>query len=142
MMGDHVIGHELTHAFQYDITGTGRATSLGALPAATQLPLWFIEGMAEYASIGPVDALTAMWMCGALADTAKDTLPTFKQLDDPRYFPYRYGHSLLAYVAGRWGDRSIAQLLRVAGRRRGMEPATWGAALRSISVMFWAITTW
>ncbi len=41
---DHVIGHELTHAFQYDITGTGRSVSLGALPAATQLPLWFIEG--------------------------------------------------------------------------------------------------
>ena len=51
---DHVIGHELVHAFQYDITGNGRPNSLGALPAASQLPLWFIEGMAEYLSIGPV----------------------------------------------------------------------------------------
>ena len=42
---DHVIGHELTHAFQYDITGQ-RA---GGMPAAAALPLWFIEGMAEYA---------------------------------------------------------------------------------------------
>jgi hypothetical protein len=40
---DHVIGHELVHAFQYDITGSGRAVSLGSLPAASQLPLWFIE---------------------------------------------------------------------------------------------------
>ena len=45
---NHVIGHELTHAFQYDITGSGRGGSLGGMPAATALPLWFIEGMAEY----------------------------------------------------------------------------------------------
>jgi Tol biopolymer transport system component len=124
-LGDlnHVIGHELTHAFQYDITGGGRSATLGALPAATDLPLWFIEGMAEYMSLGPVDAPTAMWLRGALADTAKDSLPTFRQLDDPRYFPYRYGHALLAYIAGHWGDRAIGQLLRRAGRRRGMDIA-------------------
>jgi hypothetical protein len=120
---DHVIGHELTHAFQYDITGNGRSGSLGGMPAATALPLWFIEGMAEYLSLGPIDPPTAMWMRGAIQGTAKDSLPTFRQLDDPRYFPYRYGHALLAYVAGHWGDRAIGQLLRSAARRRGMEPA-------------------
>jgi hypothetical protein len=120
---DHVIGHELVHAFQYDITGGGRPTNLGAPPGATALPLWFIEGMAEYLSLGPIYAPTAMWMRGAIQDTAKDTLPSFRQLDDPRYFPYRYGHALLAYVAGRWGDQAIGQLLRRAGRRRGVEPA-------------------
>ncbi|HEX6432744.1 MAG TPA: BamA/TamA family outer membrane protein, partial [Gemmatimonadales bacterium] len=119
---DHVIGHELVHAFQYDMTGSGRST-LGALPGATALPLWFIEGMAEYLSLGPVHAPTAMWMRGAVQDTGKDTLPTFRQLEDPRYFPYRYGHALLSYVAGQWGDQAIGQLLRRAGRRRGVEPA-------------------
>jgi hypothetical protein len=120
---DHVIGHELVHAYQYDITGSGRPTNLGALPAATELPLWFIEGMAEYLSLGPIHGPTAMWMRGALQDTTKDTLPTFRQLEDPRYFPYRYGHALLAYVAGQWGDQAIGQLLRRAGRRRGVDIA-------------------
>jgi hypothetical protein len=115
---DHVIGHELVHAFQYDITGSGRSTSLGALPAASQLPLWFIEGMAEYLSIGPVAPQTAMWMRGALADSGRDTLPSFRQLEDPRYFPYRYGHAFLAWIAGHWGDHVIGQLLRAAGQRR------------------------
>jgi hypothetical protein len=115
---DHVIGHELVHAFQYDITGNGRPTSLGALPGASQLPLWFIEGMAEYLSIGPVAPQTAMWMRGALADTGRDTLPSFSQLEDPRYFPYRYGHAFLAWIAGHWGDHVMGQLLRGAGRRR------------------------
>ncbi len=120
---DHVIGHELVHAFQYDITGNGRPNSLGALPAATQLPLWFIEGMAEYLSIGPTAPQTAMWMRGALADTGRDTLPSFTQLDNPRYFPYRYGHAFLAWVAGHWGDQVIGQLLRGAGRRRDVGQA-------------------
>ncbi|HZN97886.1 MAG TPA: hypothetical protein VFB61_09180, partial [Gemmatimonadales bacterium] len=120
---DHVIGHELTHAFQYDMTGSGRGTSLGALPGATSLPLWFIEGMAEYLSLGPINAPTAMWMRGAVEDTGKDSLPSYRQLDDPRYFPYRYGHALLSYVAGHWGDQAIGQLLRRAGRRRGVDQA-------------------
>jgi WD40 repeat protein len=120
---DHVIGHELVHAFQYDITGNGRPNSLGALPAASQLPLWFIEGMAEYLSIGPEAPQTAMWMRGALADSGKDTLPSFNQLEDPRYFPYRYGHAFLAWIAGHWGDHVIGQLLRGAGQRRDVASA-------------------
>ena len=56
---DHVLGHELVHAFQYDITGTNVS---GNTAGALGLPLWFIEGMAEYLSIGPVDPHTAMWM--------------------------------------------------------------------------------
>ena len=120
---DHVIGHELVHAFQYDITGSGRPNSLGALPAATQLPLWFIEGMAEYLSIGPAAPQTAMWMRGALADSGRDSMPSFNQLENPRYFPYRYGHAFLAWVAGHWGDQVIGQLLRGAGRRRDIAVA-------------------
>ncbi|HEU4682711.1 MAG TPA: BamA/TamA family outer membrane protein [Gemmatimonadales bacterium] len=120
---DHVIGHELVHAFQYDITGSGRPNSLGALPAASQLPLWFIEGMAEYLSIGPAAPHTAMWMRGALADTTRDSLPSLSQLEDPRFFPYRYGHAFLAWIAGHWGDQVIGQLLRGAGRRRDVAVA-------------------
>ena len=58
---DHVIGHELVHAFQYDVTGAG-GRGPGGMPTATQMPLWFIEGMAEYLSLGPLDPNTAMWM--------------------------------------------------------------------------------
>src|SRR6266436_7573368 len=52
---DHVIGHELTHAFQYDITGVGRGN---VATAFNRVPLWFIEGMAEYMSLGNVDPNT------------------------------------------------------------------------------------
>ncbi|HEU4524085.1 MAG TPA: BamA/TamA family outer membrane protein [Gemmatimonadales bacterium] len=114
---DHVLGHELVHAFQYDITGSGGPNTYGALPGAAALPLWFIEGMAEYLSLGANAPLTAMWMRGAM----EDTLPSYGDLLDPRFFPYRYGQALLAYVAGRWGDPIMGDLLRAAGRSRNID---------------------
>ena len=58
---DHVLGHELVHAFQYDMTSVTdrRGRSIGS--GLQGLPLWFIEGMAEYLSLGPIDSNTAMW---------------------------------------------------------------------------------
>ncbi len=106
---DHVIGHELTHAFQYDMTGR----SQGSQPAIQRLPLWFIEGMAEYMSIGPVDPHTAMWMRDA---AYHNHLPTIEKLSDPHYFPYRFGHALWAYIGQRWGDRAVAEVMRSAAR--------------------------
>jgi hypothetical protein len=96
---DHVLGHELVHAFQYDILGI----------RGGGLPLWFIEGMAEYLSIGARDAQTAMW----LRDSAiEDRLPALDDLDHPRYFPYRFGHAFWAYIGGRYGDNTIGQVLK------------------------------
>jgi hypothetical protein len=107
---DHVVGHELVHAFQYDITGEGRP---GGQQGVLRLPLWFIEGMAEYLSIGPVDPNTSLWLRDALNH---DKLPAVKKLDDPKYFPYRFGHAFWAYVAGRWGDRAVGRILKSAGK--------------------------
>jgi hypothetical protein len=112
---DHVLGHEIVHAFQYDISGLGR--SAGSIDAGgralVQTPLWFIEGMAEYLTLGPIDSHTAMWLRDA-AVTGR--LPTLQQLAvDPRIFPYRYGHALWAYITGRWGDAVVGEILRQVG---------------------------
>ncbi len=115
---DHVIGHELVHAFQYDMTAIGRGP--GGMPTATQMPLWFIEGMAEFLTYGPRDPHTAMWMRDA-ALQAK--LPSFRQLDDPDFFPYRYGEAFWAYIAGKYGDQAVADLLRGAGKNGDVNSA-------------------
>src|SRR5213593_2087002 len=108
---NHVIGHELVHAFQFDITGQGQGRF--GVPGAARLPLWFIEGMAEYLSLGPVDPNTAMW----LRDAAQHhKLPSMRQLYDPRYFPYRYGQAFWAFLAGRYGESIVGDVLRKAGR--------------------------
>jgi hypothetical protein len=107
---DHVLGHELVHVFQYNVaeSGPGGLARLGALP------LWLVEGMAEYLSLGRYDPLTAMWLRDA---TLRNKLPTIKQLTtDPRFFPYRYGQALWAYIGGRYGDRAVVDVYRAALR--------------------------
>ncbi len=106
---DHVLGHELVHVFQYDLA---QSATGGGLLGLSRLPLWLVEGMAEYLSLGRVDAHTAMWLRDA---AIRGDLPTLQQLTtDPRYFPYRYGQALWAYIGGRWGDRSVTEVLRIA----------------------------
>ncbi|MFQ5679547.1 MAG: peptidase S9 [Gemmatimonadota bacterium] len=122
---DHVLGHELVHAFQFDITGQGTGGPGIDVPGAIRLPLWFIEGMAEYLSIGPLDPFTSMWLRDAVAS---DDLPTIADLRNPKYFPYRYGHALWSFIAGRWGEQRLARILRLAGRT-GNGPGAIAAVL-------------
>ena len=114
---DHVIGHELVHVFQYDLAASPGG---GGLMGMSRLPGWLIEGMAEYMSLGRVDAHTAMWLRDA---ALRGELPTIQQLTrDQRFFPYRYGQALWAFIAGRWGDRAVPELYRFA-TRAGWEEA-------------------
>lgn len=118
---DHVLGHELVHQFQYRIAESRQG---GGLSGLSRLPLWLIEGLAEYLSLGREDPHTAMWLRDA---AARDDLPTIDRLSrDPRYFPYRFGHALWAYIGGRWGDPTATRLFRAATREG------WDRALESV----------
>ena len=118
---DHVLGHEMVHVFQYDIA---EAPTSGGFQGLGQLPLWLIEGMAEYLSVGREDPHTAMWMRDA---ALRNDLPSIRKLTtDPRYFPYRYGQALWAYIGGKWGDQGVSDVYR-ASLRGG-----WDAALRRV----------
>jgi Tol biopolymer transport system component len=106
---DHVLGHELVHAFQFDIAGRAGGSGLQGMG---RLPLWFVEGMAEYLSLGAEDAHTAMWIRDSLL---RDDLPTTRALTrDPRYFPYRFGQAFWSFVGGTWGDEVVGRLYRAA----------------------------
>ena len=120
---DHVLGHELVHAFQYDIASQTDVNGRPSGPGLQALPLWFIEGMAEYLSLGPIDSNTAMWVREA---ASRDAMPSIDKLDDPDFFPYRYGHAFWAYVAGRWGDRAVGDLLRATGPDGNIKAAIAG----------------
>ena len=107
---EHVLMHEMVHAFQYDVFSRGRAGAGMSTIMAINPPLWFMEGMAEYLSIGPVDNHTSMWMRDA---AIHGRMPTIEALTyDPRFFPYRFGHSLWAYVGQKWGDESVGAILQ------------------------------
>ncbi len=127
---DHVLGHELVHSFQYDIALSRTDTMLFSMQL---LPLWLVEGMAEYLSVGREDPHTAMWMRDA---ALRDDLPTIEQLTrDRRYFPYRYGQAILAYIGGKYGDAAVANLFKLGGRT-GLDSAfvyTLGITTDSLS---------
>jgi hypothetical protein len=94
---EHVLTHELVHAFQYDIFARGKAGS-GLQNLAQNLPpLWFAEGMAEYLSLGPSTTLTDTWLRDAALN---GKLPTVKQMTERPYefFPYRFGHAFWTYI--------------------------------------------
>src|SRR5688500_7378753 len=110
---DHVLGHELVHAFQYDISARRTAQGGASGGGIESLPLWFVEGLAEYLSIGPVDAHTAMWLRDA---TRQEEMPEIEDLDSGEFFPYRWGQAVWAYVGGKYGDDLIGQIFRTAVR--------------------------
>ncbi len=113
---NHVLGHEMVHAFQYNMILNGDSTSIENL---SNIPLWMIEGMAEYLSKGKVDPFTSMWMRSSVAN---DDIPTFRQLQEPKYFPYRYGQAFWAYVSSVWGDEAIRPLF-INTAKYGLEVA-------------------
>jgi len=116
---DHVLGHELVHVFQFEVLLGGRDQGR-AQTAGAQLPLWFIEGLAEYLSIGREASHSAMWLRDALA---REDLPDLRRMSrESRFFPYRWGHAFWAYVGGRWGDRVVGNLF-TAGAALGVEGA-------------------
>jgi Tol biopolymer transport system component len=131
---EHVLLHEMTHQFQYDVWSRGRAGAGLATLIAIAPPLWFAEGMAEYLSQGPIDAETAMWLRDA---SLEGKLPTIEQMtvDPYTYFPYRFGHALWSYIAERWGDEAVGAILK-ATLAGGVEPAfrrTIGLTLDQLS---------
>jgi len=98
----HVLAHELVHAFQFE-----KLSPLGVFAAASQpLPLWFIEGQAEYLSLGPDDPLTDMWMRDAYLN--KD-IPSIDDLfsKQNKYFPYRFGDAVWYWIDRGWGKTGI-----------------------------------
>jgi len=107
---EHVLQHEMVHQFQYDIWSRGRAGAGLQTIINVNPPLWFVEGMAEYLSIGGVDPNTAMWLRDA---SIEGKIPTIDQLEnDPRIFPYRYGQALVAFIGQRWGDEAIGAIMQ------------------------------
>ena len=107
---EHVLTHEMVHAFQYDIFAHGKAGAGLQTLAQYMPPLWFAEGMAEYLSLGPSTTQTSTWMRDAAMN---GKLPSIEQLTDhpERFFPYRYGHAFWTYVGQKWGDEAIGQIM-------------------------------
>ena len=126
---EHVLQHEMVHQFQYDVYSRGRPGGGMQTLMNVNPPLWFMEGMAEYLSLGPINPETAMWLRDAALE---GHLPTIEDLTlDPYIFPYRYGHAIWAYIGEKWGDEVVGEILQ-ASASSGIEAAIKRALGRSL----------
>ena len=128
---EHVLTHELVHAFQFDVIARGITNQFS--PINFQIPLWFVEGMAEYLSIGKLDTHTHSWLRDAVLTGYLRTIPEMSARDD--YLSYRFGQSLWAFIGAKFGDETIGLLLQ-RSMRLGLEVAfqtTLGVTLAQLS---------
>lgn len=101
----HVIHHELVHAVMNDMFYGGSIQSIISNNIRIQLPLWISEGFAEYEAL-KWDTNSDMFMRDATIHTY---LPPIEYLSG--YFAYRGGQSVFHYIANKYGEQKISEIL-------------------------------
>ena len=117
----HVIHHELVHAVINDMFYGGSIQSIISNNITLQLPLWFNEGLAEYEAL-KWDTDSDMFLRDA---TVHEYLPPINQLNG--YFAYRGGQSLWWYIANKYGDQKIGEILNRIKSTRSVEAGFRGS---------------
>ncbi len=107
---EHVMTHEMVHQFQFDVYSRGHSGNAVQSLVQNGPPSWYMEGMAEYLSIGPNHPATD----AVIRDAALNgNIPSMKQMTERPdvFFPYRYGESFWKFIGERWGDEIIGEIL-------------------------------
>lgn len=117
----HVLHHELVHGFQVNILLGNFWESLFTRQFMQMPPLWFVEGMAEYFSIG-WESECDMFMRDA---TVHNMLVPMNRLEDiyslggyEYFMVYKQGQGFLHYIAEKYGQNRIGEILKVFARTR------------------------
>jgi hypothetical protein len=110
----HVSTHEMVHQFTIQKMAE-RAAAAGTESGISQLPLWFIEGLAEYYSQHGIDRETDMFARDLLLNARPElgyALIGFWD-DDPGSFIYTYklGQLRVAFLAEEFGERVVQGVL-------------------------------
>ena len=111
----HVIHHELTHAVMLQMVYGAGVQSIITGMARLRMPLWFIEGLAEYESRG-WDTESDMYMRDA---TLNSYVPPVDYLYG--FMAYKGGQSVLYYLAQKYGGEKIGELLGKIKITKSME---------------------
>src|SRR5215471_3417441 len=98
-----LIGHELTHVFQFEILFGGNYLRA----ATTNAPQWFIEGMASYFGKDE-DNKDRMVLRDAVLS---DQVPEIAERGIEGFFAYRFGHAVFDFIASEWGKDAVRDFL-------------------------------
>ena len=129
---DHVLTHEMVHAFQVDIL-FGDKSGLMANPFGSTPPLWFMEGMAEYLSVGEIDTNTQMWLRDASLEGYLIPIRILGYVGDLRV--YRFGQSIFQFIADTYGIAKVGEILKKTRRLGGVDRALESATGLTVEVL-------
>ncbi len=114
----HVLYHELTHVFMFDIIYGGLVESVIRQAYTNPVPLWFVEGLAEYVSRG-WDSQAEM----ILRDlTLSDNIIPLQYIWGG-YLVYKEGQSALCFIADTYGPEKIEETVKTLARTHNLERA-------------------
>ena len=126
-MFDHISIHELAHQFTIQKVRT-RAREMGAHgDPLGRIPLWFIEGIAEYYALGGLDPETEMIVRDLALNSSPQegyALPNFFE-DRVRGFlwTYKLGQARVAFLEEVYGEGTIQRILYQSPRLVSLEDA-------------------
>ncbi len=136
----HILAHELTHAFQGFVWGKGNF----ALYAVRDIdiPLWLVEGGAEFNSIG-LDAECDMMIREGLIDGDLPSLMDLSDLyslsPDKYYYIYKEGQIFYYFINETYGADIFAKLNKAIADLRNFEPvlkSVFGMTFEQLNARF------
>ena len=98
----HVLTHEIAHAYQFDILRYG---DFG------RYPLWLMEGMAEYISLG-WDSSGEMYVRDTVLHGRFPSLARLNAGAVPGFAFYKVGQAVSYFIADQFGEEYIGRLLK------------------------------
>ena len=116
----HVINHELTHAFQYDILYGKNTASTIISQVTTDIPLWFIEGMAEYESRW-LDPETDIFMRDLILNGEYIKIQDLWMYGG--YLIYKEGQMIEYYLTQTFGKKILGDILFKCKTEKSFEKA-------------------
>ena len=108
----HVLQHELTHVFQYSLwIGEGMINPYQLLKM-NKVPLWVIEGCAEYFGEGWSNT-SEMWMRDAIYN--EKLIPITRLTPEHGFAVYKEGESIVNFIAKRYGEGKLGEIYHNIG---------------------------
>lgn len=116
----HVIGHELAHIFEFQMFFRSRLGALLGAIGEFQIPLWVLEGFAEFQS-GWVNVESEVFMRDLVLSDRVVAIPELH--DGLGYLVYREGEAIFRYVEEKYGRKKVYELLHSLKAKRGLDAA-------------------
>jgi hypothetical protein len=111
----HVVEHEINHAFVLDMLYSMSIQDI----VRSRAPLWTMEGLAEYTSLGWDRESEAEFRDMVIAGSIASIQELSRRAD---YLVYRQGQAIYHFIASRYGDERLRRFVR-ALRGSGLEKA-------------------